>query len=216
MARKRSATGGGKKSRTPKMVTVLAIVEYIIETYKPHDLKEQVVLMWREMINGYHLSLSSDHPIWGRDDGITHAHWKRFGPSVVKVLERDYKLTVVKVNSLIRDLAKHGGPADRTGRRTDKAYRKCIPVAGQFIRGIVLSAKGVQEDHPLTLESLDSRGRRLVTTSKNTINAIDAAVDYKVISDGEHKKIRGCVERGAREAFGDKYPLFSGLEAETA
>jgi len=194
--------------RTAKLETVRRMVDHILETYRPLD--GPIVLMWREVMNGFYAG-----PNWDelrRDCEATHRHWKRYGTIVARELTKR-KLTVVKVSAKIRDAIKHGGRPDRSDseRRNDKAYREYLPSSSNPVAGIVLFPKGTQEDHPLIVSSLERRTQSATTGIKNTVIAIDTANGYEVLSDDSREKIIAPCKTTVQEVFEDKQPLFKFL-----
>jgi hypothetical protein len=197
-----------KKHRsTPKTVTEMAIVDHIVETYGP--TKAPLVLMWRETMNNFNQKNWPRCPVWTRDDRACHEHWKKFGPGVVRELERRYKLTVVKVSGRIRDLVKHQAAPDRSGKRTDAAYRECLPNSAEMTRGIVCFPRETQQDHPLIIADRDRRLRSSATGFGNASSAVDTANDLGVLSDDARREMRGHVIPTVERAISEnKYPLF--------
>lgn len=198
--------GNQSTPQTPKTATIASLTDHIIETYRPHE--SPCVLMWREIVNSFNRTNWPDCPLWTRDDRASHEHWKKFGPGVISELRRRHHLTVVKVSGKIRDLVRHGAPPDRGGRRTDIAYRKCLPCAAEMVRGIVVFPRDSQQDHPLIVASLDRRGRASATGLQNAIVAIDTANDCGVLSLESRDEIRGRVGTVARQALEESHPLF--------
>jgi hypothetical protein len=200
--------------KTPKTVTILKIVDHIIEVYKP--LKAPILLMWRETINGFNLSLSENSPVWSRDDGSVHEHWKRFGPGVVRELDHKYHLTVVKVSRSIRKRLDHGQTPDRDDkRRTDEWYRGCLPGPNAEVMGIVLFPKGQQEDHPLVFYDRDRREKMQANGFENSVKSTERAKDCGTLSDDAVNEIHGHVIPVVKRALEDKYPLFSKQQVES-
>lgn len=192
--------------KTDKSTTVTAIVDHIIDTYRPQQAP--CVLMWRELMNSFNRKGWAECPLWTRDDTACHEHWKKYGPAVVSVLKQQYRLTVVKVSGKIREVIKHGMPPDRGGKRTDERYRACLPHATEMVRGIVVFPRNSQQDHPLIVASLDRRGRAAATGLENAVTAVDTANDLGVLSDSSREEIRGHVGTVARRAIEEKMPLF--------
>jgi hypothetical protein len=191
--------------KTQKQLLIAQIADHIMTEYKPKT--GPVVLMWREVMNGFHLKLNSDFPTWTRDDKRVHTDWKRNGPDVVRIL-RHYGLTVVKVNSKIRDLVKHGSPPDRGGKRTDARYRDCLPSSAHMVLGIVVFPRDTQTDHPLILKSNERRCRAMTSGLTNAIGEVRTANDLGVLSSEAQAEIIGDSQKIVRRAFDDnRYPL---------
>lgn len=193
--------------KTPKTTTIERIVDYIIITFKPHE--NPCVLMWRETMNGFNREQSENYPLWVRDDKTVHESWKRFGPGVVSILNRKYKLTVVKVGARIRKYTRHGGLPDRDDKcRTDAYYRSCLPSSDAPVFGFVSFPRDIQQDHPLIVASLDRRGRATSTSLENHVVAVNTANDLGTLSAKEKEKNLGHVEAVVHRALEDRYPLF--------
>jgi hypothetical protein len=194
-----------------KQLVIGQIADHIIEQYKPQS--GPVVLMWREVMNAFHLKLNPDSPVWVRDDQSVHDHWKRYGPGVVKIL-KDRRFTVVKVSRAIRGLVGHGRQPDRGGRRTDQAYKDCLPSASNMVFGIVVFPRDTQEDHPLIVESRDRRCKRDATSLTNGVDSVRDANDLGNLSDGTCEEIIDGTHAVVQKAFtAEKYPLFKGMAA---
>lgn len=193
--------------KTPKAITILKIVDHIIETYSPH--RGPCLLMWRETMNSFNLKQSENFPAWTRDDKSVHEHWKRYGPGVVAELKHRYRMTIVKVNGRARKYLKHGGTPDRDDRcRIDAYYKSCLPSAANMVLGFVAFPRDTQLDHPLIIASLDQRGKTSATGLENSVVAIDAANDLGNLSGQARQEIHGHVASIVRRAIEERHPLF--------
>lgn len=193
--------------KTPKTITILKIVDHIIETYSPH--RGPCLLMWRETMNSFNLKQSENFPAWTRDDRTVHEHWKRYGLGVVAELRHRYRMTIVKVNGHARKYLKHGGTPDRDDRcRTDAYYRSCLPSAANMVLGFVAFPRDTQQDHPLIVASLDRRGKTAATGLENAVIAVDTAADLGNLSGTARGEIREHVNGVVHRAIEEKLPLF--------
>lgn len=194
--------GGKQRERA-----VEQIADHILEFYKPHD--GPIVLMWRDVMNGFHLKLNPDFPTWPRDDMNVHYHFKQFGRGVIKILDHR-RFTVVKVGHEIRVLVGHGRPPDRDGkRRTDVAYRNCLPSSSNPAMGIVVFPRDTQEDHPLIVASRERRFSSSTTSMANAISSAQAANDLGNLSDVVRDEMIGSTQAALQKMFIDeRYPLF--------
>src|SRR5208337_446321 len=122
------------KTMRRKQLIVAQIADHITGAYKPHE--KPIILMWRETMNGFNLSLNPDYPVWCRDDQSVHKHWKQWGQDVVSILREQHKLTAVNVSRVIRERRDHGDPPDRDKRRTDAWYRSCLSSAFHMTFGV--------------------------------------------------------------------------------
>lgn len=198
-------TNSRTASKGPRQNEIDRYADHIIETYKPFDAP--IVLMWREIHNGFHLLLNPESPTWLRDDARVHEEWKRCGPGIVKIFRR--RATVVPVNRRIRDQVKHGQAPDRSGKRTDEFYRGCIPSSSAPTFGMVIFPRDTQEDHPLILKSRESRAKCAATGLTNAMDVVRDTNDLGNMSDPETDRIISIAKEKTIEAFRDRYPLFN-------
>lgn len=196
-----------KARKNQVRTTVAAIVDHILETYKPQDAP--ICLMWTEVMNGFYQKNGSQFSVLRRDSHQSHENWKTYGRKVASEFLRRH-FFVAKVGADIRELVPHGTVPDRdTGKgRTDEAYRACLAGPHALTRGIVLFPPSQQENHPLILEQLERRGKYAVTSTSNAVLAVDTANRNKVLSDVEHERIQSNVKNGVMQALEDKTPLF--------
>ena len=192
-------------TKSPKQDEIDKIADHIVETYRPFDAP--IVLMWREVRNSFHLKLSPDHPVWARDDRRVHEDWNRYGKGVKRILEK--RATVVTVSGEIRALVRHGHNPDLSGKRTEAAYRSCIPSSSSPTYGIAIFPRDAYADHPLIVESRKRRASGAATGVTNAIGSVRAANDLGNLSSPLKDEILGMTKQATDKAFvDDRYPLF--------
>lgn len=198
---------------TRKAMTILKVVDHIIEIYKPQD--GMIVLMWRETINGFHGKQSEGLPLWDRDSKAVHEHWKIYGPGVIHELRGKYRLTVVTINSNIREHLKHAEKPHFLGKvRTDQWYRSCVSGPNRLTMGIALFPRDTSSDHPLVVEYLKKRSKSASTGFENAVVAVNTANDLENLTDDSRDEIKGNMRTVAERAIEDKYPLFPNRRVE--
>jgi hypothetical protein len=176
--------------RAGKSHTCLRITDFIITTFTPQRVP--CVLMWRELINAFHLSRDPDYPnVWPRDCDVVHKHWKQFGPGVVSVLTGVYDLTVVKISSGIRKLIPHGAEPRIGGLKySAEAYRTCLPSSNAPTFGLVLFPPGMMTDHPLVFYSRSLRVKSSATAMRTSFTDLKLTNARGSLSDESASDIR--------------------------
>ncbi len=200
-----SATSDRPKMR--KADTVLQIADHVLSEFTL--LTRPCIFMWRELINSFNLKLSENSAIWTRDDSIVHGHFKQFGDEVVKLLRREHKLTVIKVNANIRKYFKHTDPPKQDVRcRNADFFRSCIPTPYARTFGIVLFPRESDVDHPLIVNSLERRAKTTANGMETAVASVDNINDLGNLSDPARQSIRSQVRVVVVRAMEDKHPLF--------
>ena len=209
MAKKQSQTA---EHKTRHQVTVGRLVDHGIETYKPH--KAPIVLMWREYRNGYNLSQSDNADVWTQDNGSVHEDWKRYGRNVIRQMAHRYKLTIVPVNSRVRQYLKHGGTPDCDDRcRTSEWYKSCLPSSSHKCLGFIAFPPRTQEDHPAILAA-KAKGKQFAgSVVENYIVGVDTANGHGTLSDQAREEIYHDLGTRIRHVMEDKHPLFKNLSS---
>jgi hypothetical protein len=207
-----------RKKRTAKAMEVRGITDFIIETYSPQN--KPIVLMWREIMAAYTRKNWADAPlsVWTRDSSAVHQHCKTYCPEVVKELESQYRLTVVKVNRHVRQMVAHGGnpkvdkvnpDPSKTTKLEPSQWRKCIPHPRAMAFGIVCFPRDQFADHPLVIAKLGRRVMAAANGFRNSIGNIDTANGLGVLSDDSRESIKAKVIPVVRQAIEESHPLFA-------
>lgn len=201
-------TENDSERMTDKAILVRNLADHVIEVYAPHETP--CVLMWRETVNRFLRATAPGSPEYRRDDKFLHEHWKRYGPGVCRELEERYKVTVVRINKLIRKLVDHGGEPKLGGRRDRDVtgYRRCLPHSAAPTFGIACFPRDVHKDHPLVVAKLERRGQAAANGLLNATVSIDRAQGYGVLTDESGEKIRDHMKPIVRKAIENRYPLF--------
>lgn len=175
-----------------KETTARDIAEFLVGRYSLTTTPR--VLMWREVVGEYYESRNWKAPEWVRDFSEVHAHWKKYGKLVQRVMQEQHGLTTIPVSRRIRDCIKHGDmPSRDDTRRTDSFYRDCLPSSAWPVMGIAIFPRDTFADHPLVTAAL---ARRSVTSANgfaNAIDAVDRAEDRGAITADTKTHIVGSV-----------------------
>jgi hypothetical protein len=149
--------------------------------YRQHGLADRpVVLMWRTLI--CECFPEYEHQ-WPQYSAAVHSHYKRFGNHVRNILYLRYGVACVPVSRAVTALAKHGEePTLDEERRTDEAWRQCLPTAHAKTYGIVCFPPNATVDHPLLVAALERRGKASFSSVLNAKRAIDNANVSGIIS----------------------------------
>ncbi len=200
--------------RSQKEMAVSKIVDHIIEKYKPQE--SAIVLMWREVMTGFDLQASPDSlPRFPRDGDDVHRHWNQFGRPTARALHKQYRLTVVKVSRLIRDLVGHGRAPDLSTKKNDAAYERCLPSSSAPVLGIVVFPRDTSQDHPLIVLSKARRAQSAGTAVRNSIMDVRDTNDLGCLSGEKTTQIVAATQKTVSLAFNDdRYPLFAKLDEQ--
>lgn len=211
-----------------KPIGVAEIVAHIIEVHKPQD--GPVVLMWKDLINAIYVK-ETGRPLWSRSGREVHEHFKKYGPTVLNILAQTYKLTIVKVSTVIIQPTeferielpgcdpeekpvggaglKHAARPDRSYPRTDELYRGCISNTGNPTMGIVAFPPGTkQSDHPLIKYSLRGRMKAGSSHFMGVVKSVDTANDLGTLSAEARKEIRKVALPAVRQFTEESLPMF--------